>query len=202
MTSLAPQLEADLRAFVAAVKASPHNLVSRRAREELWDRHVLESLAFARMLPRDEHLLDIGSGGGFPGVVIAAARPDLDVTLLDSSTKKVTFLSALAVELDVAYRVLHGRAEDIATVEGAARFGLVTARAVAPMHRLLGWTMPFLKSGGLLYAIKGQTWATELEEGREQLDAWRAEVVATPDDLPRDDDNAPMVVVVKRGVAR
>lgn len=193
-------LEPVLREFAEAVRTSPHNLVSRRAREELWDRHVLESLAFAKMLPRDQSVLDVGSGGGFPGVVVAAARPDLDVTLLDSSTKKVTFLTTLGRDLDLPYRVLHGRAEEIARAHGAARFGIVTARAVAPMPRLLGWTMPFLVQGGLLYAIKGETWADEIEEATTELATWDGQVVATPDDLPRPDDDTPMVVVVRRGV--
>lgn len=197
--TLAPAHESTLRTFSEAVKASPHNLVSRRAREELWERHVLESVAFAAMLPRDATLLDVGSGGGFPGVVIAVVRPDIDVTLLEASAKKVAFLTSIAGSLGIDFKVLHGRAEDIRQAQGADRFTVVTARAVAPLPRLLGWTMPFLAPGGLLYAIKGATWEDELSAAASELVRWRGEVVATPNDLPAKDET-PMVIVIRRGV--
>lgn len=197
--TLSPTHEVTLRAFSEEVKASPHNLVSRRAREELWERHVMESVAFAEMLPRDATLLDVGSGGGFPGFVIAVVRPDIDVTLLEASAKKVAFLTSTAAALDVQCKVLRGRAEEIRQAQGADRFTIVTARAVAPLARLLGWTMPFLVPGGLFYAIKGATWERELNEATDELVRWRGEVVATPDDLPSN-DGRPLVVVIRRGV--
>lgn len=196
-----PAQESVLRSFAAAVQESPHNLVSKRARTELWERHVAESVAFATLLPHDATLLDVGSGGGFPGFVIAVVRPDIDVTLLESSTKKVRFLLDTAAALDVPVKVLHGRAEEIRTAEGAARFSVVTARAVAPLTRLLGWTMPFLAPGGLLYAIKGESWESELDDAGDELVLWGGEVAATPEEMPRDAD-APMVVVIRKGVAR
>lgn len=187
-----------LRAYAAAVRSSPHNLVSKRARTELWERHVAESVAFAATLPRDAVLLDVGSGGGFPGFVVAVTRPDIHVTLLDSSTKKVAFLVDTAAGLGVSVDVLHGRAEEIRTAEGASRFTVVSARAVAPFERLLGWTMPFLVPGGLLYAIKGENWERELDAATAELVRWQGEVVATPADVPPKGDE-PMVVVIRRG---
>jgi 16S rRNA (guanine527-N7)-methyltransferase len=197
--NLSPDHESILRAFSEAVKVSPHNLVSRRAREELWERHVLESVAFAAMLPKDARLLDVGSGGGFPGVVIAVVRPDIDVTLLEASAKKVGFLTSIAGSLGIDFQVLHGRAEDIRQAQGADRFSVVTARAVAPLPRLLGWTMPFLAPGGLLYAIKGAAWEDELRAAASELAKWRGEVVATPNELPSA-VGTPMVIVIRRGV--
>lgn len=197
--NLAPDVDETLRSFAEAVRSSPHNLVSRRAREELWERHVQESVAFASILPRAQQLLDVGSGGGFPGFVIAITRPDITVTLLESSTKKVGFLVSTAETLGVPLRVLHGRAEDIRSAEGAARFDIVTARAVAPLDRLLGWTLPFLLPGGLLYAIKGESWEQELGRATPELARWQGEVVATPDDLRAVGDQ-PLVVVIRRGV--
>lgn len=191
-----------LWAFSQAVRTSPHNLVSKRARTELWERHVLESAAFAATLPRDQRVLDVGSGGGFPGVVVAACRADCDVTLLDASTKKVEFLLQVAASLDIPYKVLHGRAEAISAASGAQAFDVVTARAVAPMDRLLDWTMPFLLPGGLLYAIKGESWADELAAAGPALRRWNAAVVQSPEERAQDQpDEAPMVVVVRRGVA-
>lgn len=191
-----------LERFAAAVHASPHNLVSPGAREVLWERHVLESVAFSQLLPvpgGERQLLDVGSGGGFPGIVIAIMRPDLVVTLLDSRQKKAAFLRETAQELDLSTDVLHGRAEDLARQEQHhGRYDLVTARAVAPLARLLPWTMPFLAPGGLLYAIKGERWREELDDAAEVFRRHRGRVVLTPDDPVPTVPDAPRTVIVTR----
>jgi 16S rRNA (guanine527-N7)-methyltransferase len=188
-----------LEAFVHAVETSPHNLVSKRALGELRERHVPECVALARMLPQGgRDLLDVGSGGGFPGLVIAAVRPDLRVTLLDSTRKKTDFLTETASAMGIEVTVVNARAEDVTTELGRS-FDLVTARAVAPLERLLGWTLPFLRPGGLLYAVKGERWAEEIEEARHELRRWRAQIVATPEDAPPGGDDvavSPLVVII------
>lgn len=195
-----PDQQVQLERFVTAVESSPHNLVSKRARSELWERHLPECVAFADGLPRGPaRLLDVGSGGGFPGMVVAILRPDLDVTFLDATRKKVDFLRAVADELDVAIDAHHGRAEELARTELGSAFDLVTARAVAPLERLVGWTVPFLRPGGLLYAIKGGRWEDELQAAVGALRDWGAETVATPDELGDDTDGArPLVVIIRR----
>lgn len=187
-----------LEVFTRRVESSPHNLVSRRARDELRDRHVPECVALAASLPAGPRLLDVGSGGGFPGVVIAITRPDLEVTLLDATAKKVQFLQETRETTGVPFHVEHGRAEDLRDTH-ANTFDLCTARAVAPLGRLLGWTVPFLRPGGLLYAVKGDRWRDELDEARTELRVWGAEVVATPDEIHTPDDTtSPMVVIIRR----
>jgi len=191
-----------LERFAAAVRSSPHNLVSTGARTVLWERHVLEAVALSQLLPPPTpgaRLLDVGSGGGFPGMVLAIMRPDLHVALLDSRQKKTAFLRSTAHELGVPIVVLHGRAEDLARRdEHAARYDLVTARAVAPMGRLLPWTLPFLAPGGLLYAVKGERWREELEEAAVVLRRHRGRVVLTPDDPVPRVPGAPRTVIVAR----
>lgn len=200
MTPL-PQPDHDPRLdqFAEAVISSPHNLVSQRAKDELWDRHVLESVALAEMLPGPGRLLDVGSGGGLPGLVIALRRPDLRVTLLDSSAKKTAFLADVVEELDLPVAVERGRAEDLRTGPLKSTFDVVTARAVAPLDRLLGWTIPFLVPGGLLYAVKGERWGEELAAAVGELRTWDAQVIATPPEQPAGDDHQPRVVVLRRG---
>lgn len=189
-----------LERFVAAVESSPHNLVSKRARTELRERHLPECAAFADVLPRGPaRVLDVGSGGGFPGMVVAILRPDLDVTLLDATRKKVDFLREVADDLGVAVRTHHGRAEELARSELGSAFDLVTARAVAPLERLVGWTVPFLRPGGLLYAIKGGRWEEELRAAVGALRDWGAETVATPEELGDDAAGVrPLVVIIRR----
>jgi 16S rRNA (guanine527-N7)-methyltransferase len=178
---------AALKIFAEAVRTSEHNLVSRRARDELEERHIPECVAFAGMLPSGAgDLLDVGSGGGFPGLVVAAVRPDLRVTLLEATGKKAQFLQETADAMGLRVRVLHGRAEDLLSAH-AHRFDLVTARAVAPLDRLLPITLPFLRAGGLLYAIKGDRWAEELQEALGVLQRMRARVLSTPEDVPSGD---------------
>jgi 16S rRNA (guanine527-N7)-methyltransferase len=188
-----PDIASKLQRFAELVRASDHNLVSKRARDELEVRHVPECVAFASMLPSGRgRVLDIGSGGGFPGMIVAICRPELEVHLLDATAKKTGFLREAAAELGVAVTVHTGRAEELARQDGlAASFDVVTARAVAPLDRLIGWSMPFLRVGGLLYAIKGERWSAELQASRPSMSRAGAAVVATPDDVGQEGGGAP-----------
>jgi len=134
-------------------------------------------------------------------MVVAIERPDLQVHLLDSRAKKTGFLLRTAAELDVPVTVHRGRAEDLATGELRTSFHLVTARAVAPLARLLGWTLPFLVEGGLLYAVKGERWEEELEQAAGELRRFDGSVIATPDDMGSAAPNGPRVVIVARGAS-
>ncbi|MEX1178399.1 MAG: 16S rRNA (guanine(527)-N(7))-methyltransferase RsmG [Nitriliruptor sp.] len=192
-----------LQRFADRVRASEHNLVSRRARDELESRHIPECVALARMLPQgSQRVLDIGSGGGFPGLVLAIVRPELEVHLLDATAKKTAFLSETSRELQVPVTVHTGRAEELQRGQLAASFDVVTARAVAPLERLVAWAVPFLRRGGVLYAVKGERWAEELEAARSGLARAGASVVATPDDVPNatgpEGEPLPRVVMLTR----
>jgi 16S rRNA (guanine527-N7)-methyltransferase len=201
MTEPAAAVDDRLERFADLVAASPHNLVSRRARTELTTRHVPEAVAVAGLLPRGAGtLLDVGSGGGFPGMVIAIVRPDLDVHLLDATAKKTAFLRAAAAELGVPVTVHTGRAEELLRSELGGSFDLVTARAVAPLSRLLPWTIPFLRPGGVLCAVKGERWQDELQAVEPLLGRLGVRVLATPDDLPQTgpDGVMPRVLLLTR----
>lgn len=193
--------EAQLRRLAALIAASPHNLVSRAARGELESRHVPESVALARQLPLSEQplrLLDVGSGGGLPGLVIAIVRPELQVELLEATSKKVTFLREAIAELGLQVEVHHGRAEDLVDSDLGGAFDLVTARAVAPLERLLPWTVPFLRPGGLLFAVKGARWAEEVRDAGQALMRLGASVIETPQEPADVDKSEPRVLVVAR----
>jgi 16S rRNA (guanine527-N7)-methyltransferase len=192
MTLTEAQLD-QLAAYAAAVRASPHNLLSRRGLEELESRHIGESLGVAALLPAAPHrLLDLGTGGGLPGIVIAIARPDVTVTLLDATKKKIAFCEAVSRQLGIEVEVVQGRAEDVVHSHPQLRADIVTARAVAPLPRLLPWALPFLAPGGQLYAVKGASWAQEVAEAEPVLRQLRATVLATPDDLLPQGDPHPV----------
>lgn len=187
-----------LAQFAALVRASPHNLVSRRDRGHLHERHLAESVAVADRIPAGtRRLLDVGSGGGFPGFVIAVMRPEIEVHLLDSIRKKTDFLAESAARLHVDLQIHTGRAEELATGTLGSSFDLVTARAVAPLPALLALTMPYLRLGGHLYAIKGARWREELAAATCALARHGATVVETP--VGGDGPGAgPMVVIIER----
>lgn len=185
-----------LRAYAESVERSPHNLLSPRGLAELGTRHVPEAIAFSEGLPRTSRLLDIGSGGGLPGIVIAITRPDLEVHLMEATGKKATFLSEVAEQLGLRVVVHHGRAEELARPPLAGSFDLVTARAVAPLERLVPWAEPYLGPKGQLHAIKGERWGEELDAARPIADRLGLRVVARPGRTRGDLE--PLVVVLGR----
>lgn len=193
-------IERSLQRFATLIRESPHNLLSPRGLDELEARHFPESLAFAATLPLGPRVLDIGSGGGIPGLVVALARPDLDVHLLDATRKKTDFLVSAAEELGLGVTVHHGRAEDLATGALAGRFEIVTARAVAPMDRLVPWAAPFLREAGTLHAIKGDRWREELEQAASGMREAGLEVIGTPSSPAPEaaPSEAPKVIVLRR----
>jgi 16S rRNA (guanine527-N7)-methyltransferase len=115
----------------------------------------------AELLPEQGQLVDIGSGAGLPGVVLAMLRPALSVILLEPLLRRSVFLSECVIELGLSnVTVIRARAEDKAAAH--IRADSATARAVAPLARLVGWAAPLLRPGGELLAIKGQSAADEL----------------------------------------
>lgn len=192
-----------LRVLAQAIAASPHNLVSRTARAELTTRHIPECRAFARQLPTDGPLLDLGSGGGLPGLVIAIVRPDLEVHLLEATGKKAAFLEETAARLRLPVTVHRGRAEELARGELLRRFRIVTARAVAPLQRLVPWAAPYLHRDGHLFAIKGERWRQEIEDAEPVLARFDLAVVGDPSTHPQlgedpADPLRPRVVMIGR----
>ena len=162
------------------LRESPHNLLSTKGLAELEARHFPESLAFAAALPPVSRLLDVGSGGGLPGIVIAIARPDIEVHLLEATGKKARFLQEVTAALGLRVEVHHGRAEDLVSGPLLGTFEVVTARAVAPLDRLAAWCAPYLAPGGTLHAIKGERWSEELEASRPLIGQAGLKVIATP----------------------
>ncbi|SEG83102.1 16S rRNA (guanine527-N7)-methyltransferase [Thermomonospora echinospora] len=137
-------------------------LIGPREADRLWERHLINCAVLAEAVPRDAAVIDIGSGAGLPGLVLAIVRPDLSITLLEPLLRRTTFLTE-AVELlgldNVEVR--RARAEEVARDYQA---DVVTARAVAPLDRLIGWALPLLRPGGELLALKGERAAQELTE--------------------------------------
>ncbi len=141
------------------------NLVAGKSFDDVWRRHVLDSTQLAALIPPGaENIVDMGSGAGFPGLVLAAVIP-ARVTLIESNARKCAFLRQVAREMGVGAEIVHGRIEDPAG-PGVCGADVVTARALAPLDRLLALAGPLLRGGGkgpgfCLFA-KGRTRQEEL----------------------------------------
>ncbi len=144
-------------------------LIGPREVPRLWDRHLLNCAVVAPAVRPGASVVDVGSGAGLPGLVWAVLRPDLEIVLLEPRQTRADFLTEAASALGLGHvRVDRSRAEDVV---GRYRADVVTARAVAPLERLLGWTLPLLRPGGRLLAFKGRSAADELAAARGTLSA-------------------------------
>ena len=150
------------------------NLTAITEKKELYLKHFYDSIApilQGRIKNQNIKLLDIGAGAGFPSLPMKILYPALDVTVIDSLNKRILFLNHLADELDLEkVHFYHGRAEDFAQDKDfRAQFDIVTARAVARMQILAELTIPFLKVGGRLLALKATNAPEELTEANNAL---------------------------------
>lgn len=141
------------------------NLTAITEPELAWRKHIYDSLTLLPHLPSTDNLIDVGSGGGLPALPLAIVRPDIEITLVESTKKKGDFLRAVAKQVGASnVHVEATRAEQLHKSVHTARYGVVTARAVARLAQLIEWTAPFVRSGGTLLFIKGQQADEELKE--------------------------------------
>lgn len=151
---------AELLATVGTVRG----LIGPREAPRLWERHLINCGVVSEIIPPGTSLVDVGSGAGLPGIVLAIARPDLRITLVEPLARRTAFLSEAVALLGLGetVAVVRGRAEDVTDTLDAA--DVVTARAVAPLDRLAGWCLPLAVIGGRVLALKGTTAAAEVAE--------------------------------------
>lgn len=163
---------------ILASRGIEWGLLGPREVERLWDRHILNSVAIAGLIPDGAAVVDVGSGAGLPGIPLAILRPDVRVTLLEPLLRRVNFLDLAVEELGLGerVRVVRARAED-----HHGSYDVVTCRAVAPLPRLVGWCVPLLAAGGRLVALKGSSAAAEVAEAGPELR--RARVKARVEEL-------------------
>jgi 16S rRNA (guanine527-N7)-methyltransferase len=165
------------------------NLVGPATLEVFWNRHAWDSAQLLPLAPGARTWADLGTGAGLPGVVLAIlgkGTPDFHVHLVDSLAKRCRFLNEVVSELGLPATVHNSRAEDLSLA-----VDIVTARACAPLHRLLGYGRPYLQRGALALFLKGQDVASELEEATKY---WDFEA----DTLPSLSDSRGRIVRVRR----
>ena len=154
-------------ADLLATTGISHGLIGPREAGRLWERHLVNCAVVQELLPQGTALVDIGSGAGLPGVVLAIARPDLEVHLVEPLLRRTSWLEATIDELGLTSVQVHrGRAEEVSI---GAQLPVATARAVASIEKLVTWSFPLLAPGGRLLALKGAAAEQELADARPLL---------------------------------
>ena len=160
---------AERYAELLATDGVVRGLIGPREAPRLWDRHLVNCALLAELIPEGATVCDIGSGAGLPGLVLAIARPDLRSPWSSRCCAGPPSSRRSSAELGLAnVEVVRGRAE---ALHGTRTFDVVTSRAVAPLDRLLGWSMPLVAPTGALVAMKGSSVAEEIEAARPMLGA-------------------------------
>ena len=178
------------------------NLTALTAPEDVAVKHIIDSLTAydAALFDGARTLIDVGTGAGLPGIPLAVYAPQLTVTLLDSLNKRVRFLTEVTAAMGLQnVRCIHARAEEAArTAEHRAAYDIVVSRAVARLPVLLEYTLPFVRVGGTLLALKGRAYAEEQKEARRAAEVLGGgRITARPVHLPGLDDVRAILTVTK-----
>jgi 16S rRNA (guanine527-N7)-methyltransferase len=134
--------------------------------DRLWERHLLNSAAVSELLDPGDRVVDIGSGAGLPGLPLAIARPDVQIVLLEPLLRRSDFLREVVAELGIPVEVVRGRAEERWVREQIGGKDVAVSRAVAALDKLTKWSMPLLRPGGRMIAIKGERAPDEVQQHR------------------------------------
>ena len=179
------------------------NLTAVRDRDEAMQKHLADSLSIT-VLPeyREAHsIIDVGTGAGFPGAVLAIADPDKDFILLDSTLKRLRVIDEFAETLDITnVQTVHARAEELSKKPDYKEcFALCVSRAVASLDKLAGWCLPFVRRGGYFIAYKGENYKEELEAAEKSLRKYRGRVDrAVQIDTDAADISGHVLLVIKK----
>ncbi|KAA9223737.1 16S rRNA (guanine(527)-N(7))-methyltransferase RsmG [Corynebacterium amycolatum] len=147
-----------------AEEATVRGLIGPRETPKLWDRHIINSAVVGEAIGKGLVVADIGSGAGLPGIPLALARPDLKVVLVEPLLRRTTFLNEVVEDLELDnVTVVRARAEEKVVRAEVGQVDVVTSRAVAPLGKLAGWSLPLVKSGGAMVALKGGTAQEEID---------------------------------------
>ena len=179
------------------------NLTAVRDRNESLIKHVLDSLAITDLpeYKEAETIIDVGTGAGFPGALLAIVDPEKEFTLLDSTLKRLRVIDEFAQTLNISnLRTVHARAEEISKKsEYGEAFDICVSRAVANLEKLSGWCLPFVRKGGSFIAYKGENYEEELTQAAKVLRKNKARLsyVESYEDVPEEISGHVLLIITK-----
>ncbi len=173
------------------------NLTAITGKHDVYTKHFLDSVLSIDAIPIGASVVDIGAGAGFPSLPIKIVRPDLDVTMVDSLNKRVTFLDYITNTLNIKTTNVHSRAEDFAK-NHREMYDVAVARAVAKLNTLLEYLLPLVKVGGRIIAYKGSNFKEELAEATKAIEVLGGKYLKTLNfELPNDYGERNIVIIEK-----
>ena len=153
-----------------ATDGSVRGFIGPREVPRLWDRHILNCGVIGEAMDEGISVADIGSGAGLPGIPLAIARPDLNITLIEPLLKRSVYLNEVKEALNLGnVTVIRGRAEEKVVRKQVGLVDIVTSRAVAPLGKLATWSLPLVKIGGRMVAMKGSSVEEEIERDAKEI---------------------------------
>ena len=178
------------------------NLTAVKDRDEAMQKHLADSLAVT-VLPEYQKaasVIDIGTGAGFPGALLAIANPDKNFCLLDSTLKRLRVIDEFAADLGISnITTIHARAEEISRKpEYSENFDLCVSRAVASLDKLAGWSLPFVKQNGYFIAYKGENYDSELAAAAKALKKYRGVLERVEEQNGGDDISGHVLLVIRK----
>lgn len=170
------------------------NLTAITNESEVWSKHFADSLSGESLIKKDATVLDIGSGAGFPGIPLKIVRGDINLTMLDSVNKKVTFLNEVVRQLGLENaKAIHSRIEDL---DKKVKYDVVVSRAVASLPTLCEYALPFVKEGGIFIAYKSEKTDEEIATAKNALSVLGGEIVEVKD-VSTGEFNRKLIVIKK-----
>ena len=179
------------------------NLTAVRDRDEALVKHVLDSLSIVDLpeYKAADKIIDVGTGAGFPGALLAIVSPEKEFTLLDSTLKRLRVIDEFAQTLNITnLRTVHARAEEISRKpEYSEAFDICVSRAVANLEKLSGWCLPFVRKGGAFIAYKGENYQEELDQAAKVLKKNKARLsyVESYKEVPEDISGHVLLIISK-----
>ena len=173
------------------------NLTAITEKNEVYTKHFLDSILPIDEIPLNCKVIDIGAGAGFPSLPIKIVRDDINLTMLDSLNKRISFLNFICNKLNVKSTNIHSRAEDH-SVKFREKYDIAVARAVAKLNTLLEYMLPLIKIGGKVIAYKGSNIEEELKSSEKALDLLGGKVIKTIKfNLPNEVGERNIIVIEK-----
>lgn len=176
------------------------NLTAITKPEEVILKHFVDSLTISKYIKEKSNIIDVGTGAGFPGIPLKIYRNDIEVTLLDSLNKRITFLNDVIDRIELEkIKAIHGRAEEVAhNKEYREKFDIATSRAVANMSTLSEYLIPFVKTNGFVVAMKGNDVKQEIEESKKAINILGAKVIKVEEfNLPSTEIKRSIILIKK-----